>query len=112
MPAPLPAFVVLKSAFDPGAQAIPGAMHLLWRQVGNDHPRLFIARLSTEQQGAVQPVLLLGKTGHPPCPLLSHRRQPVAEPFPAVTALDTRFGPQIDAQERMPALRYDLSIQP
>src|SRR5205823_9233500 len=112
MPAPLPPFVVLKPSFNPGTQAIPRAVHLLRRQVGDHDPRLFIAWLATDEQGAIQTVLLLSKTRHALHPLLSHRRQPLGDPFPPVATPDTGFGTQIDAQERMPALRHNLSIQP
>src|SRR6266487_5657728 len=112
MPAPLPSLVVLKPAFDPGPQAIPRPMHLLWRQVGDNDPGLFIPRLSTEEQSAFQLVLLVGKTRHPLRPLRSGGGEPVGDPFPPIAARKPGFGPQIDAQERMPALRHDLSIQP
>src|SRR6266496_3320914 len=94
MPAPLPPFVVLEAPFNPSAQAIPRAVDLMGRQISDHDPRLFIARLSTDEQGAIQPGLPVGKTGHALHPLLSHCGQPVADPFPAVAALHTGFGSQ------------------
>ena len=88
-------------------------MGLQGRQVSDDHPRFLIAGLTTHKQGAVfQARLLVSKTGYPCCPLLSAGGQPVANPLPALAAVNTDFGTQIDAQKRMPALGHDLPIEP
>ena len=113
MPAPLSALVILKPAFNPGTQTIPRPLGLLSRQIGDDDPGLFRARLTADEHGAVlQAGVLVGKTGHARCPLLSACGQPVADPLPPIAAVDTDFGSQIDTQERMPALGHDLVIQP
>jgi hypothetical protein len=68
--------------------------------------------MAQKPRAVLQTRLLVGKTGYPCYPLLSCGSQPGPDPVPAVAALDTGFGSQIDAQERMPALRPHLAREP
>src|SRR2546421_1575498 len=73
---------------------------------------MLIALLPLQQQCALQPTLLLGKTLHHALPLGPRLGNPATDPVKRLFALGSCLDPQIDPQERMPATGHNGCIEP
>lgn len=112
MPAPQAALKIFEACFNPGAHPIPTHLSLLWFQIGEYRPGRFVTSFPMHEQRTRQAAGFPRKAFHCSFPTCAWRGGPSADPIKGLLASCSCFDPQIDAQERMPAIVDNRLEQP